>query len=707
MIFSLFNYAMAIFLVAFGFWVRFRVSESVNSRSIFLFCQASALVALTSGISYAAALGEAVGIAVFFLRLSTLAAIATILLVALLTLSFPYEKERRWLNFLAIAIWAFAAYFVLFTENYITGFEGSIRVLGPIYNIITISAFIVGILSAVLLLIRRLFFKSMIFRLQTAIVALGLAFGYTIFILMDMVFPLRFGWQWAWAVMPAGLFIQSIALAFGLTITRLFDVKAAAASTASFVLFSIILGLAAGLGFGLVAYPLLNEARWLAVLIAIVIFFVIAGTARFIRNRFSRLLQGRGAYAEHLEDELANIDFSLGRDSVIERFLSILGETINCASVNLLVENVLGEFHNVGSSNSKDQVFERRSPGIDLLLNNDISIILKTEIITNYEYHDVKDELLAMLDGFDADALILLRENRAIIGAVLLGAKRTGGDFTNYDYDTLSRIYGKLFVVAYYLKNVAQESMVLTVDRELEYSDQIIQSIQENIDKISHPAVDIAYLTRSTRKLGGDFIDFIRINSDRFIFVIGDVAGKGLNASMSMIILKSIIRTFLKQTKDFRKLVVKTNAFIKANLPRGTFFAGVFGLFDFSNRTLYYVNCGIPNMFLLSSAYNNPVEIQGEGKVLGFIKDIEKHVSVRKASFKPGDILLVTTDGLSDAESIRGARFGKERIQRSLLENRGLPSERIVRFMSEAVDEFISQELNDDITILSVKFARP
>ncbi|MFQ3548023.1 MAG: PP2C family protein-serine/threonine phosphatase, partial [Termitinemataceae bacterium] len=219
-----------------------------------------------------------------------------------------------------------------------------------------------------------------------------------------------------------------------------------------------------------------------------------------------------------------------------------------------------------------------------------------------------------------------------------------------------------------------------------------------------HPHADIAYMTRSARKLGGDFIDFIKLTKDRYVCIIGDVSGKGLNASMSMIILKSVIRTYLKETKDFKTLVIKINAFIKQYLPRGTFFAGMIGLFDFSERNLYYINCGVPVMMLLSSAYNNPVEIQGAGKVLGFVKDIAPHINVRKAGFKTGDILLVTTDGLVDAESVRGVRFGKERLQHSLLENRSLSSERIVRFLYNDVNEFVSQEINDDITIVAVKF---
>ena len=66
-------------------------------------------------------------------------------------------------------------------------------------------------------------------------------------------------------------------------------------------------------------------------------------------------------------------------------------------------------------------------------------------------------------------------------------------------------------------------------------------------------------------KLGGDFIDFIQLGPDKSLFVMGDVSGKGLNASMSMVILKSVLRTFLSETGDFKQLVVKVNSFIRNN----------------------------------------------------------------------------------------------------------------------------------------------
>jgi serine phosphatase RsbU (regulator of sigma subunit) len=256
----------------------------------------------------------------------------------------------------------------------------------------------------------------------------------------------------------------------------------------------------------------------------------------------------------------------------------------------------------------------------------------------------------------------------------------------------------------YYLKNIANESVVLTVDREIEFSGQIITSIQENIDRIHHDKVDVDFVTKSARKLGGDFIDFIKLGEDKYLFVMGDVSGKGLNASMSMVILKSVLRTFLSETGDFKKLVVKVNLFIKNQLPKGTFFAGMFGLMDFSTNTLFYINCGVPAMFLYTAAYNNAIEIQGDGKVLGFVRDIGKFLKVKKIVLNPQDIILLTTDGLVDSTNLRGERFGKDRVQRMLMDNRSYPADRMAKFLCDSLEDFVSRELEDDISVLVFKY---
>ena len=188
------------------------------------------------------------------------------------------------------------------------------------------------------------------------------------------------------------------------------------------------------------------------------------------------------------------------------------------------------------------------------------------------------------------------------------------------------------------------------------------------MDRIDHPKADSAWIAQSARSLGGDFIDFVRLSQDRWFVVMGDVSGKGLSASMNMLILKSMIRTFLRVEKDFVSLVARVNAFIKENLPKGTFFAGVFGYLDLSKDAFYYINCGVPTIMMYSPAFDTFIEVQGEGKILGFVKDIAPFLKPRKLTLTAGSAIMTATDGLLDSENLRGERFGKERFRRSVHE---------------------------------------
>ena len=171
-----------------------------------------------------------------------------------------------------------------------------------------------------------------------------------------------------------------------------------------------------------------------------------------------------------------------------------------------------------------------------------------------------------------------------------------------------------------------------------------------------------------------------------------------------MVILKSIIRTDLAETPDFKLLVQKINYFIRTSLPKGTFFAGTFGLIDFSTDTMYYINCGSPALFMYNSIYNNVIEIQGEGHVLGFAKDISNLIRVKKVKLSANDIVLACTDGLIEARSLRGETFGKTRVQSQMLENSSFPADKMAQFTYENLVQFSSRALEDDVTVLILKY---
>ena len=224
------------------------------------------------------------------------------------------------------------------------------------------------------------------------------------------------------------------------------------------------------------------------------------------------------------------------------------------------------------------------------------------------------------------------------------------------------------------------------------------------MDLIKNPKIDVGYIMVPAHNIGGEFVDMIRLTDTRHIFIIGALSGKGIAASMNMVILKSIIRTFLAETTDFKLLVEKVNSFIRESLPKGTFFSGTFGLLDFNTDTLYYINCGSPALFLYTRAYNNVIEIQGEGRILGFAKDIGHLVKVKKVKLAQGDIVMACTDGIIETRSLRGEVYGKSRAQSGLMENSGYPASKMAQFSYDSLVEFTSKELEDDITVLILKY---
>jgi len=415
--------------------------------------------------------------------------------------------------------------------------------------------------------------------------------------------------------------------------------------------------------------------------------------------------RGREAdYARHFEDDLASLDYTENSTEVTERLVKILQENIDTSSVDILIELNEKELLTVYSSADRKLSIQLDNPMFDVILNADHPVIFRSHIDAHHSLSGARKDLQALFDKTKTDALVLLHEGRHIFGAILLGEKRLGNVFTDYDYTVFLELYSYFFVVGYYMMNIANEAIVGTVSRELQYSGQIIQSIQENIDLINNPKVDVGYLSLSAHNLGGEFIDFIRLTDERYISVIGDLSGKGINASMSMVIVKSLIRTFLTETKDFKELIQKINFFIRTNLPKGTFMSGVFMLIDFSDNTLYYINCGIPALFMYSQAYNNVIEIQGDGRVLGFVKNIDKLLKVKKVKLNPGDIIFGCTDGLIESKSLRGESFGKERIQKSIMENLAYPADRMAQFMHRSLLDFTSKELEDDVSVLAIKY---
>jgi hypothetical protein len=465
---------------------------------------------------------------------------------------------------------------------------------------------------------------------------------------------------------------------------------------------AIIIGLPTGCAVALLAL-LGSDSPLLMVIIAPLIYFVAWRLARSFSKRYFERVGSRREYREMLESTLAHIDLSAGRDAVLRTLHEILTRNLGFSDFSILIEDDRNVLKTSYSSSGGHASLDRADALRAHIESTDSNVLMLSEAQADPRWLPVKTGLLGLFSALKAEVLIFARESRRVIGVFAFGARRIGGEYTDYDYETFQALCGKLFVFAFYLKNVARESIVYTVDRELALSDQVIRFALEHVAPVEHPRADAAWAMRSTRSLGGDFVDFVRIGKERWFFVLGDVSGKGLSASMNMLILKSMIRTFLRIEKDFAGLVQRVNLFVKEHLPKGSFFAGVFGYFDFGTNSLYFVNCGVPAILLYSPSFDAFIEVQGEGKVLGFVRDLAPYLRPRKLSLAPGTALVLTTDGLLDSENIRSERFGKDRLRKAARDRLEKSSREIADGVIEDLMRFTENRQEDDITLLVMK----
>ena len=382
-----------------------------------------------------------------------------------------------------------------------------------------------------------------------------------------------------------------------------------------------------------------DENRLLFIVILCFALLAIFLRTNFLPQIISRRSTGIAAgYDKSLERKLADLEYNLSVENFGDQVAKILASEVKCAGINILISNG-NEFASVYSSYPSISSLPLEYPAFDVMMGVGRQVAFKNQLESHHALAGARAGLSELFEKDGSQACILLAEGYRVFGFILLNEKSLGNDYNKYDYTIFTKLYPYFFMIGYYMNSVANEGVIGTINREIKMSDQIIHSIQENMDFIRCSHIDVGYMMKPARNIGGEFIDFIRLTDTRHIVILGSMSGKGITASMSMVIMKSIIRTFLADIHDFKELIQKVNHFIRFNLPRGTFFAGVFALLDFSDNIMYYINCGVPTLMLYTQSYNNVIEIQGDGRVLGFVPDISKYAKVKKIKLNPGDLI--------------------------------------------------------------------
>ncbi|HEY6270460.1 MAG TPA: PP2C family protein-serine/threonine phosphatase [Terriglobales bacterium] len=234
-------------------------------------------------------------------------------------------------------------------------------------------------------------------------------------------------------------------------------------------------------------------------------------------------------------------------------------------------------------------------------------------------------------------------------------------------------------------------------DREMERARDIQQSLlPKNIPQL--PGFEIAAAWYPARAVGGDYYDVLAIGKSRIAFCIADVVGKGVSAALLMANVQATVRAFTSELVNPAGLCSKVNSVLCGNIGSDKFVTFFCGVLDAERRTLQYCNAGHLYPILVSSGSVQQLD-QGDA-VLGVFPDWKYTDSM--IELKPGDRLLLFTDGITEATGSDGQEFGLENIAAFARVHRPSSASALTKMLLAQVTDFCRTRFQDDATLLVI-----
>jgi len=254
----------------------------------------------------------------------------------------------------------------------------------------------------------------------------------------------------------------------------------------------------------------------------------------------------------------------------------------------------------------------------------------------------------------------------------------------------------------------ARLTRALLERRRLEKELAIAREIQLSFLPKQAPIIagfDLAGETRPHAEVGGDYFDFIRVSEGRLGLSIADSAGKGIPAALLMAGFRMSLLAEIRNEFSIRAVMRKVNSLLFESTESDKFVTAFYAVLDVRNRALIFTNAG-HNPPLLVHA-DNRIECLLEGGVaLGVLPDAV--YEDRPLALRDGDVLLLYTDGVSEAESPTGEQYGQRRLEQALVRLRDRPAREILDAVVEDVLAWAGERgQNDDLTLMVVKVLPP
>jgi sigma-B regulation protein RsbU (phosphoserine phosphatase) len=287
-----------------------------------------------------------------------------------------------------------------------------------------------------------------------------------------------------------------------------------------------------------------------------------------------------------------------------------------------------------------------------------------------------------------------------IIGVVQL-LNKEGGPFTDRDERLLTAMAAQAAISIENARLYEQEIQQRLISQELETARRIQKSfLPQTIPQ--HAGWDIAAFWRPMRNVAGDFYDFYTLPDGRLAVVIADVSGKGVPAALFMALSATVLRFAMGLNFAPDEVMVRANQAIISDQSSKMFATVFVGYFDLDPGIMRFASAGHNPPLLYRAATGRCEYLEALGVAIGLFEDARYAGETIK--LEDGDVLVLYTDGITEAVDEDEEEFGEDRLEEIVSQNAARSAQELTDLIIEAAAAFASDEgLFDDETLVVIK----
>jgi serine phosphatase RsbU (regulator of sigma subunit)/anti-sigma regulatory factor (Ser/Thr protein kinase)/transposase len=279
------------------------------------------------------------------------------------------------------------------------------------------------------------------------------------------------------------------------------------------------------------------------------------------------------------------------------------------------------------------------------------------------------------------------------------------GSSGNEEIDDIARAFNEVTA-----KFRASQGNVMEQER-IQREMQVAQEIQQTLLPRAVPELDgfeLGYLYRAAKEVGGDYFDFITVDDRTIGVVVADVSGKGVPGSLVMTMIRTALRMEARGNRSASDVMSKMNSFVTEDMRKGMFVTMFYVVLDSVNRAVSYASAGHNPMILYRGGQDATYFLKPKGIPVGInVPDqdlFRKTISVEKLTLRQDDMLVIYTDGITEAMNPAREQFGEARLLAAIKRFGHLTAQEFSDALNEEIHEFTAGALqNDDITLVAIK----